>query len=65
MAYKILFILLVFTNPLNSVLAETGLRGSPAEVESGKKLYQGYCQSCHGLEGVGEPPVPLGIRRLE
>ncbi len=35
------------------------------EVESGKKLYQNYCQSCHGLEGVGEPPIPLGIRRLD
>lgn len=31
----------------------------------GRNLYQSYCQSCHGAEGVGEPPIPLGIRRLD
>ena len=45
--------------------AETGVRGSPEEEARGESLYVNYCQSCHGVEGVGEPPIPLGFRRLD
>jgi len=58
-------VILVLALLSNRVSAETGERGSLEEVERGRTLYQGYCQACHGLEGVGEPPIPLGIRRLD
>ncbi len=59
------FGLLTIISLSSSILADTGKIGSPEEVERGLKLYQNYCQSCHGTEGVGEPPIPLGIRRLD
>lgn len=44
-------------------LAETGKRGSLESVERGARLYQDYCITCHGQNGIGEPPIPWGIRR--
>jgi len=32
-------------------------------VESGTRLYQQYCSSCHLQDGVGEPTIPRSIRR--
>ena len=48
-----------------NVLAETGKRGSLEEVEKGRVLYKDYCQACHGSAGIGEPPIPIGVRRLD
>lgn len=44
------------------VLAETGKRGSAADVAAGEKLYRQFCQSCHKEGGVGELPIPDLIR---
>lgn len=46
-----------------SVLAETWKRGTAQEITRGKKLYTWYCQSCHGIDGVGGQPIPWSIRR--
>jgi mono/diheme cytochrome c family protein len=45
-----------------TVLAETGVRGEPDEIERGQRLYGIYCLECHQAGGEGEPPIPLGIR---
>lgn len=46
-------------------LAETGERDSPERIKNGAGLYQQYCSACHGENGVGEPSIPWGIRRLD
>ena len=46
-------------------LAETGQRDPPEMIERGAHLYQQYCSICHGKDGVGEPPIPWSIRRLD
>jgi mono/diheme cytochrome c family protein len=45
-----------------NALAETGKRGSEHAVKRGKKLFEAHCQSCHGKNGVGQPPIPWSIR---
>lgn len=49
----------------NTVLAETGVRGEPEEIERGQQLYERHCLGCHQSGGEGEAPIPLGIRRLD
>ena len=34
----------------------------PKAVALGKPLYEKYCQSCHKKDGLGQSPVPWGIR---
>ena len=45
------------------VHAETGKAPDPEAVVRGKQLYEKYCQGCHKKDGVGEPPIPLSIRK--
>lgn len=42
--------------------AETGKPPDPEAAKRGHKLYHQYCESCHGVNGVGEPPIPPAIR---
>jgi len=44
------------------VSAETGQAPDPQTVALGKPLYEKHCQSCHKKDGVGQTPVPWGIR---
>lgn len=44
------------------LLAETGKKPDPKAVKSGKMLYEKHCQTCHQKDGVGEKPIPWGIR---
>jgi mono/diheme cytochrome c family protein len=44
------------------VSAETGQPPDPKAVTLGKPLYETYCQVCHKKNGVGQKPVPWGIR---
>jgi len=44
------------------VAAETGQPPDPKAVARGEKLYGQYCVSCHGMNGVGETPIPWSIR---
>lgn len=44
------------------VMAETGQLPDKKRIASGKILYEQYCQSCHGVRGIGEPVAPIGIR---
>lgn len=46
-----------------SVKAETGKAPDPAAVLLGKALYEKHCQVCHQKDGVGEKPIPWGIRK--
>ena len=50
-------VFLVIATP---TLAETGIPPNPEAVDRGQVLYEGYCQQCHGVKGVGEI-VPAGI----
>jgi mono/diheme cytochrome c family protein len=45
-----------------AVHAETGQMPDPKAVALGKPLYEQYCQACHKKDGVGQTPVPWGIR---
>ena len=42
--------------------AETGKKPDPDAVVQGKTLYKKHCIECHQKDGVGEMPIPLGIR---
>ncbi len=42
--------------------AETGKSPDPEAAKRGQKLYEQYCESCHGKNGVGEPPIPASLR---
>lgn len=53
-------LLLLFLSP--QVVAETGQPATPTEIAEGKPLYERYCLSCHGVNGVGEPSIPNTIR---
>ena len=44
------------------VIAETGKPPDPQAVARGGILYGQYCESCHGKNGIGEPPIPWSIR---
>ena len=46
-------------------LAETGIRDNSERVERGARLYQEFCSTCHGQNGIGEPPIPWSIRRSD
>lgn len=56
-------ILLVMITITGAVNAETGKIPDPRSAGMGEILYKKHCQVCHQKDGVGEPPVPLGIRR--
>jgi len=43
--------------------AETGKKPDPQAVTRGKVLYEKYCQTCHKKDGVGEPSIPVTIRK--
>ncbi|HEC18059.1 MAG TPA: cytochrome c [Gammaproteobacteria bacterium] len=61
--YTLLYTLLLTTTLLSvDTLAETGKRPDVASAKNGKPLYETYCQSCHGEQGVGEPAPPMSIR---
>lgn len=57
----ILFIIFMISS--FGVFAETGKKPDPISVSLGKKLYEQHCLVCHQKQGVGENPVPLGIRK--
>lgn len=42
--------------------AETGQPPDPIAALRGAPIYQQFCQSCHGKNGVGEPPPPTSIK---
>ena len=48
-----------------AVLAETRVGPDPAAVARGAKRYANHRLSCHRNDGVGEPPIPWGIRRRD
>lgn len=39
---------------------QQGLSAPDLELENGKKIYQQYCASCHGLDGKGNGPAAKG-----
>lgn len=43
-------------------IAATGKAPDKQAAKRGKELYNVYCQSCHGKNGVGESPIPPAIR---
>ncbi|MFQ5755900.1 MAG: c-type cytochrome [Acidiferrobacterales bacterium] len=55
-----LFLVIVFSGITN---AETGHAPEPEAILFGKQLYEKHCQVCHQKDGVGEPPIPWGIRK--
>ena len=54
------FLVIVFSGIVN---AETGHAPDPKAAVSGKKLYEKYCLVCHQKDGVGQEPIPWGIRK--
>ncbi|GMR20240.1 MAG: hypothetical protein BMS9Abin36_0835 [Gammaproteobacteria bacterium] len=58
-------ILFVLIGINDLALAETGKAPDPAAAKRGEPLYQQYCQSCHGVKGVGEPAPPVFLRRSD
>ena len=56
-----LIVILLLITDISS--AETGKRDAAEMIERGARLYQEYCMTCHGKDGVGEPPIPWSIRR--
>jgi demethylmenaquinone methyltransferase/2-methoxy-6-polyprenyl-1,4-benzoquinol methylase len=54
------FLVIVFSGIVN---AETGHAPEPEAVLLGKQLYEKHCQVCHQKDGVGEQPIPWGIRK--
>jgi mono/diheme cytochrome c family protein len=54
------FLVIVFSGIVN---AETGKLPDPKTAASGKQLYEKHCQVCHQKDGVGEQPIPWGIRK--
>jgi mono/diheme cytochrome c family protein len=61
---KCLILVLLFVAFGGAVNAETGKRPDPQAVARGKVLYEKYCQTCHKKDGVGEPSIPVTIRKL-
>jgi mono/diheme cytochrome c family protein len=58
-----LFTLVLFLSITTfEALAETGKRPNANMALNGKKLYETYCQSCHGEKGIGEQTAPSLIR---
>lgn len=47
------------------VLACAPLTGQAADVFNGQRIYQTYCQSCHGSTGQGEMPDTPNFTRGE
>ena len=45
--------------------ADTGKQPESNSVARGKRLYETHCVACHKRDGVGEPIVPWGIRRMD
>jgi mono/diheme cytochrome c family protein len=43
-------------------VAETGKPPDPEAAKRGQPLYDQYCKSCHGANGVGEPAIPPSLR---
>ncbi len=56
-------ILFVLVGIYGLALAETGKAPDPAVATRGEPLYQQYCQSCHGVEAVGEAAAPDSLKR--
>jgi len=46
-----------------NLMAVTGQRPDAQSIAAGKALYQQYCQTCHGKEGVGEKPIPPLLKK--
>ncbi len=58
----LLTLVLLLSSAAFEAMAETGKRPDKNKIVSGKKLYAMYCQSCHGVRGIGEPAVPSSLR---
>lgn len=54
---------LLVTALSGTINAETGKKPDPQAVARGKVLYEMYCQTCHKKDGVGEPSIPVTIRK--
>lgn len=54
-------LLMLIALPEGVVQAETGKPPDRQAALRGAKLYQHYCQSCHGVRGVGEPVYPWNL----
>lgn len=58
----VLVLAVLFSLVAGHTVAETGKPPDPAATKRGGKLYDQYCESCHGANGVGEPPIPASLR---
>jgi len=56
-----LLLLMLIALPGGAVQAETGKPPDRQAALRGAKLYQRYCQSCHGKRGVGETVYPWNL----
>ncbi|MCW8944514.1 MAG: cytochrome c [Sedimenticola sp.] len=57
-----LIVMLLFLLQGYAVVAATGQPATPDEISKGRTLYERFCLSCHGENGVGESPIPKYIR---
>lgn len=59
---SVLIFAMLFSLITGHAAAETGKPPDPDAVKRGVPLYKQFCESCHGMNGVGEPPIPASLR---